>query len=332
MDVDPADRAQDLRTRWPSRHRHGGRGSTSRSALPSPNRSASSGHRPLPDQPTGGEDADPVADRLDLVEEVARQQDRHPAFLGRDSQQVEDLRDAEGVDRRRRLVEDEDVRILDQRVGDAEPLEHAPRVRARSGRRRGRSGRPARAPRRSSSSGLVARDPVEPRRVAQVLAAGHVAVEPDGVGQIADPTLDLERPTRRIEPDDACRPSVGSVSPRSMRIVVVLPAPFWPEQAEDLAGPDLEVEMVDRDEVAVFLRQASCLDRGRGGAARCWTGARRGGSLSVRPAPGSLLGRDPSRTARSSPTVGPEDVEQAAQDQRDQRDADERPDRARSRR
>ena len=45
------------------------------------------------------------------------------------AEQVQDLDDADRVDRRRRLVEDQHRRILDQGVGDAEPLEHAPRVR-----------------------------------------------------------------------------------------------------------------------------------------------------------------------------------------------------------
>ena len=86
-------------------------------------------HGPLPDQPSRGEDADPVAHALDLVQQVAREQDGHPALADEPAQQVEDLRDAERVDRRRRLVEDQDVGILHERIGDAEPLEHAARVR-----------------------------------------------------------------------------------------------------------------------------------------------------------------------------------------------------------
>ena len=82
-----------------------------------------------PDEPAVGEDADPVADRLDLGQEMARQHDRQPALVDQPAQQVEDLDHADRVDRRRRLVEDEQVRRLDQGVGDAEPLAHAARVR-----------------------------------------------------------------------------------------------------------------------------------------------------------------------------------------------------------
>ena len=66
--------------------------------------------------------------RLDLVEQVARQQDGHPPLAHEPSQQLQHLDDAERVDRRGRLVEDQHVGILDQRVGDAETLEHAARV------------------------------------------------------------------------------------------------------------------------------------------------------------------------------------------------------------
>ena len=65
---------------------------------------------PDADKASGGEDADPVADALDLGEQVARQQDRQTAFVDEPAEQVEDLEHAERVDRGRRLVEDQQVR------------------------------------------------------------------------------------------------------------------------------------------------------------------------------------------------------------------------------
>ena len=84
--------------------------------------------RPDPDEAARGEDPDPVADRLDLGQQVAREHDRQAALVDQPAQQVEDLDDADRVDRRRRLVEDQQVGRLDQGVGDAEPLAHAARV------------------------------------------------------------------------------------------------------------------------------------------------------------------------------------------------------------
>ena len=95
----------------------------------SPNRSASSSIVPWPISRPEAKMPIRSHTRLDLVEQVARQEDRHPALADEPAQQVEDLDDAERVDRGRRLVEDQDVGILDEGIGDAEPLEHAPRVR-----------------------------------------------------------------------------------------------------------------------------------------------------------------------------------------------------------
>ena len=79
-------------------------------AVPSPNGGRQLVDRPLPDQPAGGEDPDPVADRLDLGEQVARQHDREATLVDQPPEQVEDLDHAERVDRGRRLVEDQQVR------------------------------------------------------------------------------------------------------------------------------------------------------------------------------------------------------------------------------
>ena len=46
-----------------------------------------------------------------------------------------------------------------------------------------------------------------------------------------------------------------------MRIVVVLPEPFGPEEAVDLRARDREVDVVDGDEVAEAAREAARLDR-----------------------------------------------------------------------
>ena len=85
------------------------------------------GHRTEPDQPAGGEDPDPVTDRLDLGEQVAGKENRHAALVDQVPEQAEDADHADGIDGRRGLVEDQNLRILDEGIGDAEPLEHAPR-------------------------------------------------------------------------------------------------------------------------------------------------------------------------------------------------------------
>src|SRR3990172_4436098 len=91
------------------------------------------GHGPDADELAEGEDADAVADGLDLVEEVAREEDRDPPLVDELAEQPEDVLHADGIDRRRRLVEDQDVGGLEQRIGDPEALEHSPAVPFRPG-------------------------------------------------------------------------------------------------------------------------------------------------------------------------------------------------------
>ena len=208
------------------------------------------------DQAAGGEDPDPVADRLDLAEQVARQHDRQTTLVDELAQEVEDLDDAERIDRGRRLVEDQQVRRLDQRVGDAEPLAHAARVLL--DRVVGPIGQPDLLEDLVDGRlGLVAPQPVEAGRVAQVLAAGQSAVEADRVGQVADPALDLARLPGRVEAHHAglARCRLGQAEQHQDRRR--LAGPVLPEQAEDLARVDRQVELVDRGQVAVFLGQAA---------------------------------------------------------------------------
>ena len=120
------------------------------------------------DQPTGGEDADPVAHRLDLGEQVAREEHGHAALADEIAQELEDLDHADRVDRRRRLVQDQDVGVLDEGIGDAEPLEHAAGVGV--GAAVSSVGETHLAERRLDPGfRLLAAQSVEPRRVAQVL-------------------------------------------------------------------------------------------------------------------------------------------------------------------
>ena len=141
-------------------------------AVPSPNVRASSSTVPMP---TRRPDAKmPIRSQTDWTW-VRRWLDSRiamPALVGQPPQQVEDLDHAERVDRRRRLVEDEQVGRLDQRVGDAQPLAHAARVGL--DRVVGAIGQ-ADLLEDLVDGGfrLGLAEAVEPRRVAQVLATGH---------------------------------------------------------------------------------------------------------------------------------------------------------------
>ena len=169
--------------------------------------------RPGGDEAARGEEADPVAQRLDLAQDVRREQDRQVALGDEAPEQREQLLDARRVDRDRRLVEDEDRRLLDQGVGDAEALAHAARVRL--GLLVGGVVEPDLVEQLVDPRlGDGPRQAVELGRVAQVLAAGQAAVEAHVVGQVADLALDRERLAGR---DRARRPGRCPWSARSAR-------------------------------------------------------------------------------------------------------------------
>ncbi len=84
--------------------------------------------RPLGDEAAVIEDADPVADALDVGEHVGGEDDR--GALAQLGDQREQVAPALRVERADRLVEDEQVGLGHERLGDAESLAHPARVAA----------------------------------------------------------------------------------------------------------------------------------------------------------------------------------------------------------
>src|SRR6201996_2292330 len=80
-----------------------------------------------------------------------------------------------------------------------------------------------------------------------------MVVEADGVGQIADPPLHLQRRARRIEAEhaDLARRNLGQAEHHQDR--GGLARPVRPEQAEHLAALDGEGDAVDRAGVTIGL-------------------------------------------------------------------------------
>ena len=214
------------------------------------------------------------------------------------------------------------VGLLDQGVGDAEALAHAARVRlglAVGGVLE------ADLVEQLVDAGLRdgPRDAVELGGVAQVLAAGQAAVEADVVGQVADLALDRERLAGRVEADDAHDAPGGLGEPEQHQHGRRLAGTVGPQQPEDLARVDREVERVDRGEVAVLLGQPPGdddgvlrdlrEDLGDGPAARRSRGAPSGGSRGPRrgcpvrrcDVPGSPAGRCVAPRPAVVPRAGP---------------------------
>ena len=81
----------------------------------------------LRDDPATGDDDEPVGGRLHLVQEVRGEQ-HGSAASGEVGEQLAHPPHSFGVEAVRRLVEDEDLGVAEQRMGDAEALTHAERV------------------------------------------------------------------------------------------------------------------------------------------------------------------------------------------------------------
>src|SRR4051812_20120739 len=81
------------------------------------------------DDPPAADDRHPVAELLDLGEEVAREENRDPLFR-EPPHHVAHVAHAGRIEAGGGLVEQQEPRFADQRRGEAEPLAHAVRVAA----------------------------------------------------------------------------------------------------------------------------------------------------------------------------------------------------------
>ena len=205
------------------------------------------------------DDRDLVAGLLDLVEQV-RREEHGAALVDERADEAAHLEDAGRVEAVHRLVEDQQRGVGEQAAGDAEPLAHAERVRLHAVAGALAPGRPARATAsmRPSASRLA--------RGGDDLAGSRGR---SGGGGSAAPRRSRRRARAprarcaglRQAEQRASRRTSARVRPSSMRISVVLPAPFGPRKPKATPRGHEQVDVVDGDAVAEALRQAVGLDR-----------------------------------------------------------------------
>src|SRR6185312_15633467 len=82
------------------------------------------GYRAGRGHPTAAEDQHPGADLLHLVEQMRAQQDGDAALTRDPAHEGEHLTLTRGIEPERRLVEEDDPRLVDQRTCDSESLAH----------------------------------------------------------------------------------------------------------------------------------------------------------------------------------------------------------------
>ncbi len=187
------------------------------------------------------DDRDAVADHLDVGQDVGIHEYR--LALGSEAQNdVADLLAADRVETAHRLVEEDHLGVVHQRLGDAHPLQHALRVGAKPRVGRVLEAHPLEqlvhascAPRRLEAG--------EPRVEVEYLAAGQVGVEPGVLRQEAD--VLAERALRHVAAQHpglaAGRPDQPHQQLEGRRLAGAVRT----DEAEDLAAAHRERQAVE---------------------------------------------------------------------------------------
>ena len=190
-------------------------------------------------------------------------------LVGEPPQQRADPQDAVEVEAVDRLVEQEHLRVAEQRGGDAEPLPHAERVPLDP-----TAGGAGEADLLEHLVDAADADAVGPGGDAQVVAAPAAGVHGARVEQGADLAQRLgEGADGAAEHERLAggRPVEAEDHPHGGRLAGAVRA----EEAGDLPGLDVEAEVVDGDDVAVALGEAADGDHGRRSGIGCMPGEHR---------------------------------------------------------
>ena len=177
------------------------------------------------DDAAPGDDDDVLADVLDQVELVAREDDPD-AGRGPLLDDLGHRRDADRVQAGERLVEDEQLRVVGERDGQLDPLLVA--VRQLLELRLGAVGQAhPLQPATGRGVRVLAVQPVLLGEVAELLGDAHPRIQAALLGHVAEPQPRIAIDRRALPADLA---AVGRARPKMQRIVVVLPAPLGPRK------------------------------------------------------------------------------------------------------
>ena len=201
-------------------------------------------------------DRDAVAQHLGLLEVVCRQEDR-PAGRAEAEDDVPERPPSGGIHARGRLVQEDQLRVVD------EGERHGQALALPAGQVLG-PGRPLLAEVHQADElvGRAAAEAVEAPEQVQDLDHGQLRVERRGLERDADAWLQPVGIPDRIDPEDADLAAVGLSKALEDLDSRGLAGAVGPEQAEDRPGLDLEADPVDGTRLAVCLVQPGHADDG----------------------------------------------------------------------
>src|SRR5256714_1638808 len=189
-------------------------------------------------------DGDPVAQRVGLFEVVRGDEDRH-ALAAQPPYLVPPVRAALRVEAGGRLVEEDDLRLVDDAERHVDPAALAARVGlALAVGELGELEASDRA--RGEFPGPGLGDPVEPGLQDQLLACGHGVPRAQSLGHVADPAADLTGGAAEVGTRDGGLPAVRHDQRGEHPQGGGLAGAVGAEEAEDLAFPHPEVDATDR--------------------------------------------------------------------------------------
>ena len=196
--------------------------------------------------------AEAVAQPLGFVEPVSGD-DHRPSLAPQLRDVVEDRLAAEDVEPARRLIQQHDGRIVNQRPREMHPLTLACAQRRTAlieKRPQVHQLRQLHQPR----LGMIARQPIQVGKEQQQLAGREPLVKAGARRNEPDAPLHFLRELGRSHPFDFSIAARRIEQPQDHADGRRLPRPVWPEQSEDLAGTDPKREVIDRENLLLVVR------------------------------------------------------------------------------
>ena len=216
------------------------------------------GHRTDRGDAAAGHDGDVVRQLLQFVQLVAGRQQTLP-LLGQPAEQGDELGPADRVDAAERLVEDQQLRVVQQRLGQLDALAHPLGVAAQPPLRPAGHADPFQH-RPGPPPTLGRRIAAQPGHRLHELPSRHFLVKRIHFRTVADVALRLRRPG--VAPQDLhsaqIRPQMSGDEAHERTLAGAVGA----DQAGD-ARPQLQRHLVDADHGAVPLRDALAQQDGR---------------------------------------------------------------------
>ncbi len=168
------------------------------------------------------------------------------------------------IDAERRLVEEQQLGLVDQRAGQAQLLLHPAGQLARQAiPKRAEPGEPEQPV--QSSPSFLGRHVVQVGVEIEVLLHGEVRVQAESLGHVGDAGLRRLRIRRQALAQHDRVPARGPKHARQHTERGGLAGPIRPDETEQLPPTDLEAELVDRGHVRESTNQPVETDGGFGG-------------------------------------------------------------------